>query len=207
MPMIRALWISAGIVLAAAFALSKAPPGQADLPGTLFRTALAAAVLAFLGRLAGTAAHRRPPRVLATRVIILIFVTVAVEVAATGFSPNWSTAIAAWYAALLLAGVLLNRWCDAPERYAVLVATFIVVASSLVLMVMAAAGPRPSTDLTSNAVLVSLWPNVARIAGHPVEAAWTWLAWRVADRLRPPEARRPKAFPRPIANTPVKRQK
>ena len=205
--MLRAMWISAGIVLAAAFAMSKAPPGQADPLGTLFRTALATALLVFVGRLVGTAAHRRPPRVLATRVIVLIFVTVAVEVGAMGFSPSWSTAIAVWYAALMVAGALLNRWCDAPERYAVLVAAFIVVASSLVLMVIAALNPRGSSDLTSNAVLVSLWPNVARIAGHPVEAAWTWLAWRVADRLRPPEARRPKPFSRTLAKTLAKRQK
>lgn len=191
--MIRAIWISAAIVVAATFALSKAPAGQADVFGTLFRTALATAGLAFTGRLVGTAVHRRPPHALAVRVVILIFVTVAIEVLAMGFSPNWSIAIAIWYAALLLAGVLLNRWCDAPERYAVLVAAFIVVASSLVLMVIAAATPRAQTDLASNAILVSWWPNVARIAGHPVEAAWTWLAWRIVDRLRPPEARRPKA--------------
>jgi len=138
-------------------------------------------------------------------VVILIFVAVAIQVAAIGFSPNWSIAFAIWYAAFFAVGALLNRWCDAPDRYAVLVATFIVVASSLILMVIAAATPRASTDLTSNAVLVSLWPNVARIAGHPVEAAWTWAAWRVADRLRAPEARRPKAFSRPAAKAPLKK--
>jgi hypothetical protein len=205
--MIKAIWISAGIVLAAVFAMLKAPPGQADVFGTLLRTALATAALVFSGRLAGMAAHRRPPHAIPARVVFLIFVTVAIEVGAMGFSPNWSTAIAVWYGALLVAGALLNRWCDAPERYAVLVATFIVVASSVVLMVIAAASPRASADLTSNAVLVSLWPNVARIAGHSVEASWTWLAWRVVDRLRPAEARRPKAFSRPMARTPVKRQK
>jgi hypothetical protein len=203
--MMRALWISAGIVLAAAFAMFKAPPGQADPAGTLFRTALATALLVFLGRLVGTAGHRRPPHPLPGRVVILIFVTVAIEVAAIGFSPNWSTALAAWYAALLAAGALLNRWCDAPERYAVLVAVFIVVVSSLVLMVISALSPRGQTDLASNAVLVSLWPNVARIAGHPAEAAWTWLAWRVADRLRAPEARRPKAFSRVPAKPVLKK--
>lgn len=204
--MIRALWVSASVVLLATVALFLAPPGQADPLGTLFRTALAAGVLVFLGRLVGTAAHRRPPHALATRVVILIFVIVAIEVLAIGFSPNWPVALAVWYLALLATGALLNRWCDAPERYAVLVATFVVVVSSLILMVIAAASPRAPADLTSNAVLVSLWPNVARIAGHPVEAAWTWLAWRVVDRLRPPEARRPKAFSRPAPNLPRPRK-
>jgi hypothetical protein len=199
--MIRAIWISAAIVLAAVVAMWNAPPGQAEPLGTLFRTAAATAVLVFAGRFVGTAAHRRPPHALATRVVVVIFVTVAVEVMAIGFSPNWSIAIAVWYIALFSAGFLLNRWCDAPERYAVLVATFVVVVSSLILMVIAAATPRAATDLTSNAVLVSLWPNVARIAGHPAEAAWTWLAWRGADRLRRPEARRPKALARPVAKS------
>lgn len=205
--MIRALWVSAVVVVLAVGAMFQAPPGQADPVGTLLRTALSAGVLVFLGRLVGTAPHRRPPRALAVRVVILIFVTVAIEVLAIGFSPNWSVALAVWYVALFAVGALLNRWCDAPDRYALLVATFIVVASSLILMVIAALSPRASTDLTSNAVLVSLWPNVARIAGHPAEAAWTWLAWRVADRLRSPEARRPKAFSRPVATAAVKKQK
>jgi MFS family permease len=203
--MIRALWVSASVVLLATAALFQAPPGQADPVGTLVRTALAAGVLVFLGRLVGTAAHRRPPRALATRVVVLIFVTVAIEVLAIGFSPNWSVALAVWYLALFAAGALLNRWCDAPERYAVLVAAFIVVSSSLILMVIAAATPRAPADLTSSAVLVSLWPNVARIAGHPVEAAWTWLAWRVLDRLRRPEAR-PKTFARAAAKPPQPRK-
>lgn len=190
--MIRALWVSGGVVLVALFAMSKAPSGQADPLGTLFRTALAVALLVFLGRLVGTAEHRRPPRALAPRVVILIFVTVAIEVAAMGFSPNWSIALAVWYLALFATGVLMNRWCDAPERYTVLAAAFIVVASALILMVVAAVSPTAQTDPTSRAVLVSLWPNVARIAGHPAEAAWTWLAWRLADRLRPKEARRKK---------------
>ena len=42
-----------------------------------------------------------------------------------------------WYVALFAAGALLNRWCDAPERFAVLVAAFVVVSSSLILMVTA----------------------------------------------------------------------
>lgn len=204
--MIRALWVSGGVVFLAIVALFNAPPGQADPMATLFRTALATGLLAFLGRLVGTAAHRRPPHALAARVVILIFLTVAIEVAAIGFSPNWSVAFAVWYLALFGAGVLLNRWCDAPERYAVLVAAFIVVASSLILMVIAAANPRAPTDLTSSAVLVSLWPNVARIAGHPVEAAWTWLAWRVVDRLRRPEARRPKMVSRVAVKAPQPRK-
>ena len=205
-PMIRALCVSGGVVFLALAAMLKAPSGQADPVGTLFRTALAAGLLVFLGRLVGTASHRRPPRALAARVVVLIFVTVATLVPAIGFSPNWSIAFAVWYLALFAAGALLNRWCDAPERYAVLVAVFIVVASSVILMVIAAANPRAPTDLTSSAVLVSLWPNVARIAGHPVEAAWTWLAWRVADRLRRPEARRPKAFSRGAVKPPQPRK-
>jgi hypothetical protein len=125
--------------------------------------------------------------------VVTIFATIAIEVVAIGFSPNWSIALAVWYLTLFAAGVALNRWCDAPERYAVLVATFCVVATSLILMVLAAAGSNAQAEIRSNAVLVALWPNVARIAGHPGDAAWTWLAWRVADRLRPAEARRPKA--------------
>ena len=201
--MIKALWVSACVVLLATAAMFKAPPGQADPLGTLLRTALAAGVLVFAGRLVGTAAHRRPPRAVAARVVILIFVAVAVEVVAIGFSPSWSIAFAVWYAALFAAGALLNRWCDAPERYTILVAAFIVVASSLILMVIAAVSPAAQTDTMSKAVLVSLWPNVARIAGHPAEAAWTWLAWRLADRLRPKEAKRKKLVPRaPVTPAP-----
>jgi hypothetical protein len=194
--MLRALWISAGVVLLATFAMFKAPPGQTDPLGTLFRTALATGLLIFLGRLAGTAIHRRPPSPLAARVVTLIFVSVALEVAATWFAPTWSVAFGVWYATLFAAGVLLNRWCAAPERYAILVGTFTVVAASLILMALSAASPVAQTDLVSRTVLVALWPNVTRIAGHPADAAWMWLAWRVADRLRPPEARRPKVKPR-----------
>lgn len=194
--MIRALWVSGGVVLVALIAMFQAPPGQADPLGTLFRTVLSAGVLIFLGRLAGTAEHRRPPRALAVRVVVLIFVAVIIEVLALGFSPNWSIALAVWYLTLFAVGVLMNRWCDAPERYTILVAAFIVVASSLILMVIAAVSPAAQTDTMSKAVLVSLWPNVARIAGHPAEAAWTWLAWRLADRLRPKEAKRKKLVPR-----------
>ena len=203
--MIRALWVSAVVVVIALVAMFMAPAGQAKPLGTLFRTALTAGVLVFLGRLVGTAVHRRPPHALAPRVVILIFASVAIEVLAIGFSPGWSIALAVWYLALFAVGALLNRWCDAPERYAVLVATFIVVVSSLILMVLAAVSPRAPADLTSNAVLVSLWPNVTRIAGHPADAAWTWLAWRVLDRLRPPEARRPKPLSRPLAKPPLKK--
>jgi len=193
--MIKALSVSAVVAVLALLAMFAAPPGQADPLATLFRTALAAGMLVFLGQLVGTAIYRRPPHALAPRVVTLIFGTVIVEVLAIGFSPTWSVALAVWYLALFGAGALLNRWCDAPERYAVFVATFIVVASSLILMVIAAVSPRTTTDLNSNAVLVSLWPNVTRIAGHPAEAAWTWVAWRVLDRLRPPE-RRPKTADR-----------
>lgn len=201
--MIRALWVSGGVVLVALIAMFQAPPGQADPLGTLFRTVLSAGVLIFLGRLAGTAEHRRPPRALAVRVVVLIFVAVIIEVLALGFSLNWSIALAVWYLTLFAVGVLMNRWCDAPERYTILVAAFIVVASSLILMVIAAVSPAAQTDTMSKAVLVSLWPNVARIAGHPAEAAWTWLAWRLADRLRPKEAKRKKLVPRaPVTPAP-----
>ena len=201
--MIRALWVSGGVVLVALIAMFQAPPGQADPLGTLFRTVLSAGVLIFLGRLAGTAEHRRPPRALAVRVVVLIFVAVIIEVLALGFSLNWSIALAVWYLTLFGVGVLMNRWCDAPERYTILVAAFIVVASSLILMVIAAVSPAAQTDTMSKAVLVSLWPNVARIAGHPAEAAWTWLAWRLADRLRPKEAKRKKLVPRaPVTPAP-----
>ena len=201
--MVRALWVSGGVVLVALIAMFQAPPGQADPLGTLFRTVLSAGVLIFLGRLAGTAEHRRPPRALAVRVVVLIFVAVIIEVLALGFSPNWSIALAVWYPTLFAVGVLMNRWCDAPERYTILVAAFIVVASSLILMVIAAVSPAAQTDTMSKAVLVSLWPNVARIAGHPAEAAWTWLAWRLADRLRPKEAKRKKLVPRaPVTPAP-----
>jgi hypothetical protein len=191
--MIKALWISGGVVLIALVALFMAPAGQAEPFGTLLRTALATGLLVFLGRVLGPSQRRRPPSPMATRVLLTIFATVATLVLAVGFSPNWSVAIAVWYLALFGAGLLLNVWCDAPERYAVLVATFCVVASSLILMVIAAASSSGQVDTRSNAVLVALWPNVTRIAGHPADAAWMWLAWRVADRFRPAEARRPKA--------------
>lgn len=204
--MIRALWISAGVVVIATSALFKAPPGQTDPLGTLFRTALAVGLLVFLGRLVGTASHRRPPAPLPARVVALIFVTVTIEVVATWFAPSWSVAFGVWYATLFAAGVLLNRWGGAPERYAVLVATFCVVAASLILMVLSAVNPTVQSDLVSKTVLVALWPNVTRIAGHPADAAWMWLAWRVADRSRRPEARRPKAMSRPAARPVVPRK-
>ena len=191
--MIKALWISGGVLLIAVTALFMAPPGQADPLGTLLRTGLATGVLVGLGYAVGPSLRRRPPNPAAARVLFTIFVTVAIEVAAIGFSPNWSVALAVWYLTLFGAGLLLNFWCDAPERYAILVATFCVVATSLILMVIAAASSSAQADTRSNAVLVALWPNVTRIAGHPGDAAWMWLAWRVADRLRPAEARRPKA--------------
>jgi hypothetical protein len=188
--MIKALAVSGGLAAAAFLALFAAPAGQATPFFTLFGTALAFSLFAALGHyVVGAAAYRRPPHALAPRVMVVIFGAVIVEVLAIGFSPNWSIAIAVWYLALFGVGALLNRWCDAPERYAVFVAAFIVAASSIILMVIAALSPRTQADLNSNAVLVSLWPNVSRIAGNPADAAWTWLAWRVLDRLRPPEKR------------------
>lgn len=195
--MMKALGISGGVALIAFFALFSAPPGQAAPLGTLLRTALATGMLVFLGRVVGTASYRRPPHAVAQRVLITIFVTVTLEVIAIWASPNWSVALAVWYLTLFGTGVLLNRWCDAPERYVVLVAAFCVVTASLILMVLSAASPSAQNDLGSNAVLVSLWPNVSKIAAHPGDAAWTWLAWRIADRLRKPEMR-PKTPSRPV---------
>lgn len=188
--MITALWTSAGVVLVAVFAMFRAPAGQADPVGTLLRTAGAGALLLFMGRWVGKAGRRRPPNPAAVRVMVLLFVIVAIGVTADRFSPKWSVALAVWYVTLFATGVLLNRWCEAPERYAVLVATFSVVVTSLVLMTLSAASLPAQSDLASNTALVAMWPNVTRIAGHPGDAAWTWLAWRVADRLRPPEPRR-----------------
>jgi hypothetical protein len=192
--MIKALAVSGGVALVALIALFMAPAGSQVTPlSTLLGTVLMFAVYVALGQyVVGAAAFRRPPHAIASRVMLLILGAVILEVLAMGFSPNWSIAIAVWYLALFGAGAALNRWCDAPERYAVFVSTFIVVATSLILMVIAALSPRTQADLSSNAVLVSLWPNVTRIAGNPADAAWTWLAWRVLDRLRPPE-KRPKS--------------
>lgn len=195
----KAIAISGVVALIAFFALFSAPPGRADPVGTLLRTALATGMLIFLGRVVGVASYRRPPHALAPRVVTTIFLTVTIEVIAIWFSPNWSVALAVWYVTLFGAGALLNRWCDAPERYVVLVAAFCVVTASLILMVLSAASPSAQTDLGSNAVLVSLWPNVSKIAAHPGDAAWTWLAWRVADRLRKPEVRVSKTATKPLA--------
>ena len=204
--MMIALWISGGVVLIAVVALFFAPPGQADILGTLFRTGVGTALLVFLGRLVGGAIHRKPPNPLARNVVVTIFATVVLEVLVLRFSPNWTVALALWYIILAGTGAALNRWCDAPERYAVMVATFCVVVTSLILMVIAAASTDVQANIRSNAVLVALWPNVTRIAGHPADAAWTWLAWRVADRLRTPEPRRKRAMATPTARPmPTKR--
>ena len=58
----KALWISGGVSLAALIAMFNAPAGRADPLGTALRTIVVTVILAFLGRLVGSAAHRRPPR-------------------------------------------------------------------------------------------------------------------------------------------------
>lgn len=190
--MIKALSVSGAIALIALVALFFAPAGRTEPFGTVFRTGVATALLVFMGRLVGGAEHRRPPNPVARNVVITMFATVGILVLSGLFSPNWSVANAVWYLALFAAGVLLNRWCEAPERYAVFVATFCVVTTSLILMALAAARTPTQSDLVSNTVLLAFWPNVTRIAGHPGDAAWMWLAWRVADRLRPRETSRRK---------------
>lgn len=191
--MIKALSVCVAIALAAIVAMFFAPEGKAAPFGTLLRTAFAVALLWLLGRLVGGAEYRRPPNPVAKNVVITMFATVIILALSSSFSPSWSVANAVWYLTLFAAGALLNRWAEAPERYAVFVATFCVVTTSLILMSIAAARP-PITqgEIASSTVLVDFWPSVSRIAGHPADAAWMWLAWRVADRLRPKEAKRKK---------------
>jgi hypothetical protein len=192
--MAKALAVSAAIALVALASMFAAPEGKAAPFGTLLRTAAATALLVLLGRMVGSALRRRPPIAVARNVVITMFGALAILVLASAFSPDWSVAFAAWYLTLFAVGVSLNRWCATPERYTVLVAAFCVVTTSLILMTMAAAStPTAQGVVTSNTVLIAFWPNVSRIASHPGDAAWVWFAWRVADRLRPAEARRPKA--------------
>ncbi|MEO8362048.1 MAG: hypothetical protein ABI672_18605 [Vicinamibacteria bacterium] len=201
----KALAASGGLALVAFVALFQAPAapaGLADPLGTLLRTALTTAMLVLLGRLVGTAAHRKPARPMATRVVVAIVLTVAIEVTAIWASPNWSVALAVWYFTLFVLGVALNLWCDAPERYPVLVAAFVVFLSSLILIALAAASPMLALDMAASTASLSIWRNVTRMAGHPSDAAWVWLAWRIADRLRAPEAKRPKA-PGTFVRTPI----
>lgn len=191
--MIKALSVCVAIALAAIVAMFFAPEGKAAPFGTLLRTVFAVALLWLLGRLVGGAEYRRPPNPVAKNVVITMFATVIILALSSSFSPSWSVANAVWYLTLFAAGALLNRWAETPERYAVFVATFCVVTTSLILMSIAAARP-PITqgEIASSTVLVDFWPSVSRIAGHPADAAWMWLAWRVADRLRPKEAKRKK---------------
>lgn len=192
--MVKALSISAVIALLALGSMFAAPEGKATPIGTLLRTAVATALLVFLGRVVGGALRRRPPNAVARNVVISMFGALVIMVLSSVFSPSWSAALAVWYLTLFAVGVLLNRWCDAPERYTVLVAAFCVVTTSLILMTIAAASTQTAQSVvTSNTMLVAFWPNVSRIASYPGDAAWVWLAWRVADRLRPREAKRPKA--------------
>lgn len=189
----KALAVSGSLAFVAFVALFKAPAGLADPFGTLLRTALATAMLVFLGRLVGTATRRKPARARATRVVIAIVMTVVIEVTAIWAAPNWSVALGVWYLTLFAIGLALNLWCDAPERYPVLVAAFVVFLSSLILIALAAASPMVAPYMAASVASLSIWRNVTRMAGHPSDAAWVWLAWRIADRLRAPEAKRPKA--------------
>lgn len=200
--MTRAIWISAVLSLAALSAMFRAPAGLTDPVGTGLRTAAATALFVLLGRFVGTAKNRRPPSPVATRVVITILATVAVEVAATWFAPGPYSAASAWYLALFAAGMLFNHWCQAPARYAVLAAIFTVGATSVILMALSAARPLEEGELTNTAMLLALWPNVTRIAAHPADAAWMWLAWRATDRLRPKEARKVKSIWRIPARRP-----
>jgi hypothetical protein len=192
--MTRAIWLSAVLSLVATWAMFRAPTGQADPVGTVLRTFALTALFALLGRLVGSAKNRRPPSPQADRVVITILATVAVQVAAAWLAPGPLWVAAVWYLALFAAGVLFNRWCEAPARYAVLAAIFIVCATSVILMALSAARPLEEGELTSTALLRALWPNVTGIAAHPADAAWMWLAWRVTDRLRPKEARKIKSI-------------
>lgn len=200
--MTRAIWISAVLSLVALWAMFRAPADQADPVGTALKTAALSALFALIGRFVGVAKNRRPPAPLADRVVITILATVAVEVAAAWFAPGPLSAATAWYLTLFAAGLLFNRWCEAPARYAVLAAIFTVCATSVILMALSAARPLKEGELTSTALLLALWPNVTRIAAHPADAAWMWLAWRVTDRLRPKEARKVKSIWRIPARRP-----
>ena len=192
--MTRAIWICAVLSLVATWAMFRAPTGQADLVGTALRTVAVTALFALLGRLVGTAKNRRPPSPQADRVVITILATVAVQVLAAWLAPGPSWVAAVWYLALFAAGMLFNRWCEAPARYAVLAAIFTVLATSVILMALSAARPLEEGELMSTALHRALWPNVTRVAAHPADAAWMWLAWRVTDRLRPKEARKIKSI-------------
>ena len=116
--MTRAIWICAVLSLVATWAMFRAPTGQADLVGTALRTVAVTALFALLGRLVGTAKNRRPPSPQADRVVITILATVAVQVLAAWLAPGPSWVAAVWYLALFAAGMLFNRWCEAPARYA-----------------------------------------------------------------------------------------
>lgn len=204
--MTRAIWISAVLCIVATWAMFRAPTGQADPVGTVLRTAAVTTLFALLGRLVGVAKNRRPPSPQADRVVITILATVAVQVTATWLAPGPLWVAAVWYLALFAAGMLFNRWCEAPARYAVLAAIFTVCATSVILMALSAARPLEEGELMSTALLRALWPNVTRIAAHPADAAWMWLAWRVADRLRPKEARKVKSIWRIPARRPQPRR-
>lgn len=200
--MTRAIWISAVLSLVATWALFRAPAGQTDPVGTALRTVAVTAMFALLGRFVGTAKNRRPPSPLADRVVVTILATVAVEVAAAWLAPGLVSAALVWYLALFASGMLFNHWCQAPARYAVLAAIFTVCATSVIVMALSAARPLEEGELTNTALLLSLWPNLTRIAAHPADAAWMWLAWRVTDRLRPKEARKVKSIWRIPARRP-----
>ena len=202
----KAIAVSGAVSGAALWAMFLAPPGRADALGALFRTAVAVAFLALLGRVVGAAGHRRPPRPQVVKVLTLIVAAVAIEVLAIWLLPG-GTSLAIWYVTLFVVGIALNRWGEAPDRYALLVGTFVVFLSSLILAALSAASVPSPQDFGANTVTIMAWRNVARVAASAGDAAWTWLAWRVADRLRAPEAKRKKLVPmRPMKSAPAKRR-
>ena len=69
-------------------------------------------------------------------------------------------------------------------------AAFVVFLSSVILSVISAATSQ--RDLGADTAVIELWRNVAKVAALPGDAAWMWVAWRLADRLRAPEPRRKK---------------
>ena len=188
----RAIATGLGLSAAGLMALLFAPAGQATVPGVLLRTAGATAILILFIRIVGVAAHRRPPQPAISGAIALGALTTAIIVAATSFLGPASGA-ACWFGALFAAGVLLNRVCDVAERHAIVFATVCVTAASIANVAVYQIAAISGRDASAIEGVTALWRNVARLASQPVDAAWVWLAWRVADRLRTPEARRPLA--------------
>ena len=179
----------------ATVALMFAPADQPSPFGTLFRTAAATAILIAFGYLAGYAAHRRPPRPEFMRTVTLGAVTIAVMSLATSLLANQMLGLAIWFLVLFASGFALNRVCDVSERHAILFAAVCVTTAAIVNVAIFHISAISMTDPSPGAGATALWRNVARIATQPTDVALVWLAWRVADRLRPRESRRPQAKP------------